>query len=114
MTNLITFKNTKFGVADKVKIVQKISESGKERRQIFLGTVIKINGDKDNRSFTVRRLGANMVGIEKIFPLNSTSIEDISVTKQGIKGARKAKLYFVRHKSKRQIDKLYSRNSKRM
>ena len=70
MSNSTQFKNSTIGVGDKVKVVQRILESGKERRQIFIGTIIKIGGDKDNKSMTVRKIGVNQIGIEKIYLLN--------------------------------------------
>lgn len=109
----VNFKNKVFGVGDKVKVVQKIQEAGKERRQIFIGTVIKIKGNEENRAVTVRRIGANLIGIEKIFPLNNPSIEDVQVTKEGFKGIRHSKLYYIRTKSKKEIDKIYSRTKKK-
>lgn len=113
MSNTVKFKDITIGVADKVKVTQKISEAGKERRQIFAGTVIKINGDNKNKSITVRKIGANLIGIEKIYPLDSPSIEDVVVTRSGVKGARHSKLYFIRNKSKKEIDKFYSRVNKK-
>lgn len=110
MTNAIIFKDIKVGVGDQVKVILKVTEQGKERRQIFIGTIIKIGGNNENRSFTVRRLGVNQIGIERIFPLNSPALEDIIVTKEGYKGLRRSKLYYIRNQSKRQIDKIYSRS----
>lgn len=110
MSNTIIYKNTKVGSGDKVKVIQRVIESGKERKQMFLGTVIKIKGDPENKSITVRRIGANLIGIEKIFPLNNPLLEEIIVTREGHKGTRKSKLYYTRDKSKKEIDKIFSRN----
>ena len=110
MTNTFSFNDIFIGVGDKVKITTKTVESGKARKQIFIGTVIKIKGDKDSKSFTVRRIGANLIGIERIFPVNHNIIEDISVTKEGLRGSKKAKLYYIRDKSKKDIERIYSRN----
>ena len=110
MTNTFSFNEIFIGVGDKVKITTKTVESGKARKQIFIGTVIKIKGDKDSKSFTVRRIGANLIGIERIFPVNHNIIEDISVTKEGLRGSKKAKLYYIRDKSKKDIERIYSRN----
>lgn len=113
MSNFIIFNENKIGVGDKVKIVHKVLEQGKERRQMFLGTIIKIGGNSENRSFTVRRIGVNQIGIERIFPLNDPYLEDIVVSREGLKGTRKSKLYYTRKASKREIDKIYSRDKKR-
>ena len=109
----IDFKGNSIGVGDKVKIYQNVQESGKERRQIFIGTIINIKGNSDNRSITVRRIGANMIGIERIFSLNNPSIEEIIVTRQGAQGIRRSKLYYIRSKAKKEIDKIYSRSSRK-
>ena len=111
MSLFTKFGDTTFGIADKIKVYQKIKESGKERSQIFLGTVIKIRGEGDNKTFTVRRIGANQIGIERIFTLHSPMISKIEVIKSGTKGSRKSKLYFIRGKSKKEIEKIYSRSS---
>lgn len=110
MANTFSFNDVTIGVGDKVKITTKTVESGKARKQIFIGTIIKIKGDKDSKSFTVRRIGANLIGIERIFPVNHSIIEDISVTKEGLRGSKKAKLYYIRDKSKKDIERIYSRN----
>ena len=109
----IDFKGNSIGVGDKVKIFQKVQEAGKERRQIFIGTIIKIKGNFDNRSITVRRIGANLIGIEKIFSLNNPSIEEVVATRKGVEGIRRSKLYYIRNKAKKEIDKIYSRTSRK-
>lgn len=113
MTISFIYKNSTVGVGDKVKVVHNVLEQGKERRQLFVGTIIKIGGNHENRTITVRRLGSNQIGIERIFPLNDPLLEEISVTKGGYKGARRSKLYYVRNKSKKEIDKIYSRTKHR-
>ncbi len=109
MSNKFNFKENTYGAGDKVKIVHKVSEQGKERRQVFLGTIIKIGGNSENRSITVRRIGSNQIGIERIFPLNDPFLEEIIVSREGRKGIRRSKLYYIRNKSKKEIDKIYSR-----
>ena len=111
MTLITKLGETQFGIADKIKVFQKIKESGKERSQVFLGTVIKIRGEGDNKTFTVRRIGVNQVGIERIFTLNSPTISKIEIVKSGTKGSKKSKLYYIREKSKKEIEKIYSRSS---
>jgi large subunit ribosomal protein L19 len=103
----------KFGVGDTVRIVQRIVEGEKERLQAFEGIVIKIRGRGENKSFTVRRIGAQQIGIERIFPLFMPTIEQIEVVRSGGGGVRRSKLYFIRDKSKREIEKIYSRAKKR-
>lgn len=106
-------KETEFGVGDQIKVFQKIKEGEKERLQVFEGVVLGIKGRGENKSFTVRRIGVQQIGIERIFPLSSPSIERIEVIREGVKGTRRAKLYYIRNKPKKEIEKIYSRAVKR-
>ncbi len=79
---------------DTVKIHQKIKEGTKERIQIFEGIIIaKKHGKGISATMTVRKV-VDSVGVERIFPLHSTSIEKIEVVKSG--KTRRSKLYFLR------------------
>jgi large subunit ribosomal protein L19 len=109
----ITHKEVSFGIGDKVKVSRRIKEGGKERVQIFEGTVLAINNRGVNKSFLVRRIGAQKVGIEMIFPLESPFLEKIEVVKKGTSGVKHAKIYYVRKKSAREIEKIYSRQTKK-
>jgi large subunit ribosomal protein L19 len=100
---------TDFGVGDIVRIHQTIKEGDKKRTQVFEGTVIGIKGKNDEKSFTVRRIGVQQIGIERIYPLNSPTIEKIEVVRHGVEGTKRAKLYYIRDKSRREIEKIYSR-----
>lgn len=102
-------KGTKFGVGDTVRVVQTITEGDKKRLQAFEGIVIGIKGRNVNKSITVRRIGTAQIGIERIYPLASPSIEKIEVVKSGVRGVRRAKLYYIRDKSRKEIEKIYSR-----
>jgi len=102
-----------FSVGDMIRVSQKISEGEKTRTQVFEGMVIGIKGKGVGKSFTVRRIGSAQVGIEKIFPLATPTIEKITVVKKGGRGIRQAKIYFVRTKSKKEINKIYSRTSRK-
>lgn len=108
-----TFKETTFGVGDSVRVIQNIVEGEKTRTQAFEGMVIGIKGHGDGKSFTVRRIGSAQVGIERIFPFKSPTVEQIEVVRSGVKGTRHAKLYFTRDKSKREIEKIFSRANRR-
>ncbi len=107
------YKGVQFGVGDKVRVTQKIKEGDKERNQYFDGTVIAIRGSGDGKNFIVRRLGAQQVGIEKIFPFKSPSLAEIKVIKSGVEGVKRAKLYFIRNKSRKEINLIYQRAAKR-
>lgn len=111
---IITKHNeTEFGVGDRIKVTQKIKEGDKERSQVFDGIVIGIKGRGENKTFTVRRIGVQQIGIERIFSLASPTIEKVEVVRSGVKGVKKAKLYYIRNKPKREIEKIYSKASKK-
>lgn len=108
-----TIKDTSFGVGDVVRVHQIIadkSESEKgSRTQAFEGTVIGIKGHGIGKSFTVRRIGEQKIGIEMIFPVASPVIDRVEVVREGKKGTRHAKLYYTRDKSNKEIEKIYTR-----
>lgn len=80
-----------------VRIHQKIKEGAKERVQLFEGLVIKVNsGNGIDKTFTVRKIVSG-IGVEKIFPFNSGTIQKIEVLK--IAKVRRAKLYFMRDRA---------------
>jgi len=104
---------TNFGVGDSIAVHQTVEEEGKKRTQIFEGMVIGIKGSGAGKSFTVRKLGAANIGIERIFPLSSPVITDVQVTKKGTAGIRRSKLYYLRTKPKRSYDSIYKKAAKR-
>ena len=105
-------KEILFGVGDKIRVTQNFEEGGKSRSTSFEGIAISIKKG-ENPSFIVRRIGEQRIGIERIFPLNLPTIEKIQVIKKGTPGVRHGKLYFIRSKSPKEIDKIYSRASKK-
>lgn len=106
-------KKTKFGVGDMVRVFTKIKEGEKTRQQAFEGIVIKIKGREGSKTFTVRRIGAQQVGIERIIPLASPTTDKIEVVKKGLRGVRRSKLYYTRDKARKEIDSIYKRAAKR-
>jgi large subunit ribosomal protein L19 len=85
-----------FGIGDTVRVHVRISEGDKQRTQAFEGTVLARQGNGPNETFTVRRV-ASGVGVERIFPVSSPSVQSIVVTRRG--RARRAKLYYLRGKT---------------
>ena len=86
-----------FKAGDTLKVAVKIKEGDKVRTQNFEGISIARKGEGAGKTFTVRKMGANNVGVERIFPLFSDSIESISVLRKG--RVRRAKLYYLRERS---------------
>jgi large subunit ribosomal protein L19 len=82
-----------FKPGDSVDVSYKIIEGDKHRIQSFRGTVIQIKGHGATRTFTVRKMSSG-VGVERIFPISSPSIDGIKVLKHG--KVRRAKLYYLR------------------
>jgi large subunit ribosomal protein L19 len=83
-----------FKAGDTINVHVKISEGNKERIQQFQGTVIqRKNPNTNGETFTVRKV-SNGVGIERIFPLLSPSIEKIEVLRRG--AVRRARLFYLR------------------
>ncbi len=84
-----------FKAGDTVRVAVRIKEGNKERVQNFEGVCIAIRGEGTGKTFIVRRIGANNVGVERIFPLYSDSIEKIEVLRRG--KVRRAKLFYLRN-----------------
>ena len=76
---------------DTVKVSAKVVEGGKERIQVFEGTVMRLRGGGITRSITVRKI-ASGVGVERTFMINSPRIEKIEVVRHGRRPARPAVL----------------------
>lgn len=100
MANRVKIKENTFGVGDVVRVHSKIKEGGKERVVVFEGMVIAISGREENKTFTVRRIGAGKVGIEMIWPVFSPRIEKVEVKSRPAKRPRRAKLYHIRIRKK--------------
>lgn len=100
----------RFQVGDAVKILVKIAEvDDKTRLHPFEGVVIARRGSGINESFTVRRVSYGE-GIERVFQINSPSIERIEVVRPG--KVRRAKLYYLRGKIGKRASKIQAREAK--
>ena len=83
----------KFNSGDTITVAYKIIEGSKERIQLYRGVVIKISGHGDKKRFTVRKM-SGIIGVERIFPMESPNIDSIEVNKRG--KVLRAKLYYLR------------------
>lgn len=88
-------KVTSFRVGDTIRTFVKVVEGDKERLQPFEGVVIARKGQGVNETFMVRKISFG-VGVERIFPVHSPSIDKVEVLKRG--DVNRAKLYYIRHK----------------
>ena len=89
-------KHPSFGPGDNITVSYKITEGNKERIQEFRGDVIQVRGDGATKMFTVRKI-SNGIGVERVFPLYSPYVDDITVNKVG--RVRRAKLFYQRKRS---------------
>lgn len=80
-------------IGDTVRVHVKVREGSRERIQVFEGTVIARKHGGIEETITVRRISYG-VGVEKVFPLHSPSIDSIQVIRSG--KVRRAKLYYLR------------------
>ncbi len=82
-----------FKVGDGVRVHLKVTEGDKTRIQIFQGIVIARSGGGIHETFTVRRI-ASGVGVEKVFPVHSPSIEKVEVDRESV--TMRARMYYMR------------------
>lgn len=83
-------------VGDTVRVHNKVVEGNKSRIQVYEGILIGLKGRGVNKTFTVRKIGAGGIGVERIWPLDSNVIVKIEVKKKAGK-VRRAKLYYLRN-----------------
>lgn len=100
---ILTKIQTKYGkqnpavlnAGDTIKVYERIFERDKERIQVFEGLVIAVkHGIGLSGTFTVRKISANNIGVEKIFPIHSPNIIKIERIKTADVG--RSKIYYMR------------------
>jgi len=80
---------------DTVRVHQKIKEGDKERVQIFEGLVIAVkHGTSLDGTYTVRKIAAGGVGVERTYPLHSPNVLKVERLKSA--EVSRAKLYYMR------------------
>lgn len=102
-----------FTVGDFIAVSLRVKEGDKERLQVFEGDVIAFNIHGISTTFTIRKIGANSVAVEKVLPFYSPIIESIAFIRGGKK--RRAKLYYLRKrvgKSARIQEKVLTKEQK--
>jgi len=101
-----TINQTEFAVGDTVRVHHQFKDKDKTQTQVFEGIVIKIKGRQLGKSFTVRKIAADSIGVEKIWPVHSPNIKKIIVKKKG--NPRRSKLYYLRSRKGREALKVKS------
>ena len=95
-----------FRAGDTIRVGFRVTEGTRTRVQNYEGVCIaRKNGKGIAGSFTVRKISFGE-GVERVFPLYSTNIDDITVVRRG--RVRRAKLYYRRErrgKSARIVEK---------
>lgn len=79
---------------DQVRVHLRVVEGNRERVQPFEGLVIRLRGSGLKHAFTVRRLAAGGVGVERSFLLHSPRIDKIEIVRHNI--VRRKNLYYMR------------------
>ncbi len=85
-----------FAPGDTVVVQVRVKEGTRERLQAYEGVVIARRNRGLNSSFTVRKV-SHGEGVERVFPLHSPTVAEITVKRRG--AVRRAKLYFLRDRS---------------
>jgi large subunit ribosomal protein L19 len=83
-----------FRVGDTIEVAQIVKDGDKERVQLFQGDVLKFRKNGIATTFTVRKIGANGIGVERIFPYYSANVSEIKIVRKG--KVRRANLGYIR------------------
>jgi len=84
-----------FKSGDQITVYYTIKEGKKERTQFFKGVVLQRKGTGKTETFTIRKV-SNGVGVERIFPINSPSIERIVIEREG--RVRRSRIFYMRER----------------
>jgi large subunit ribosomal protein L19 len=93
-------KETDIKIGDTVRIHSQVVEGAKTRVQIFEGVLIRMQGRAENKTFTVRKIGAAAVGVERTWPMEARSIVKVEVKKKA-DNVRRSKLFYLRDRTGR-------------
>ena len=86
-----------FRSGDNVKVHVRITEGEKSRIQVYEGLVISVKGGGVSKTFTVRKISGNQVGVERTFMFNSPVIAKLEVVRKG--KVRRNKINYIRNLS---------------
>ena len=103
MSSLVKFVEEKFveskdlpsfSSGDTITVYYEIREGDKTRTQFFKGVVLQRRGSGSTETFSIRKMSGS-IGVERIFPINSPSIQKIEVNKRG--KVRRARIFYFRN-----------------
>ena len=83
-----------FSSGDTITVYYEIREGDKKRTQFFKGVVLQRRGSSSTETFTIRKMSGS-IGVERIFPVNSPSIQKIEVNKKG--QVRRSRIFYFRN-----------------
>lgn len=83
-----------FSSGDTITVYYEIKEGNKKRVQFFKGVVLQRRGNASTETFTIRKMSGS-IGVERIFPVNSPSIQKIELNKKG--KVRRARIFYFRN-----------------
>ena len=116
MSSLVKFVEEKFveskdlpsfSSGDTITVYYEIREGDKTRTQFFKGVVLQRRGSGSTETFTIRKMSGS-IGVERIFPINSPSIQKIEVNKKG--KVRRARIFYFRNLTGKKAKIKESRN----
>lgn len=82
-----------FKAGDTITVQYEIREGDKTRLQNFQGVVLQRKGSGVTETFTIRKI-SNNIGVEKILPIVSPAIKNITINKRGV--VRRARIFYLR------------------
>ena len=94
-------KETDIHIGDTLRVHSQVVEGGKTRVQIYEGILIRLRGREENQTFTVRKIGAGGIGVERTWPVNGRSLVKVEVKKRA-GNVRRSKLYYLRERTGRE------------
>ena len=97
-----------FSSGDTITVYYEIREGDKTRTQFFKGVVLQRRGSGSTETFTIRKMSGS-IGVERIFPINSPSIQKIEVNKRG--KVRRARIFYFRNLTGKKAKIKEKRNS---
>ena len=83
-----------FSSGDTITVYYEIREGDKTRTQFFKGVVLQRRGSGSTETFTIRKMSGS-IGVERIFTINSPSIQKIEINKRG--NVRRARIFYFRN-----------------